>query len=181
MNVNFEERALANEAEPDLRWYAASIQPGRSAIAVAHLARQDFRAFLPCRESMVRSGRRLVRRVSPFFPGYIFVSFDVGRTRWRAVNGTAGVRSLVMQGDRPAPVPRGLVEGMIALTGADGLLDVSGGLVAGDKVKLMSGPFADLIGRLDRLDPGGRCRVLIEIMNGVIPVVMERKDLVSAA
>jgi transcriptional antiterminator RfaH len=130
---------------------------------------------------MVRSGRRLVSKVSPFFPGYMFVAFDVERTRWRSVNGTFGIRALIMQGERPAPVPVGLVEGMMALTDAEGLLDVSGGLAAGDRVKLLAGPFADLIGRLDRLDAGGRCRVLIEIMNGVVPVIMERRDLVSAA
>lgn len=129
----------------------------------------------------MRDGRRMVRRVSPFFPGYIFISFDVDRTRWRAVNGTVGVRSLVMQGERPVPVPRGLIESMIAATDADGLLDCSRGLSAGDRVMLVSGPFADLVGRLDRLDPSGRCRVLIEIMNGVVPVFMERRDLVSAA
>lgn len=111
----------------------------------------------------------------------MFVSFDVERTRWRSVNGTFGIRALIMQGERPAPVPVGLVEDMMALTDGEGLLDVSGGLAAGDRVKLLAGAFADLIGRLDRLDPGGRCRVLIEIMNGVVPVIMERKDLVSAA
>lgn len=181
VSVDFEEAELAPRPEYPIRWHAASIQPGRSAIAALHLSRQGFRAYVPCRESTVRSGRRMVRRVSPFFPGYIFVSFDVARTRWRAVNGTTGVRSLIMQGEKPAPVPRGLVEGMIVLTGADGLLDLSGGLSAGDRVRLLAGPFADLLGTLDRLDAGGRCRVLIEIMNGVVPVIMERKDLVSAA
>jgi transcriptional antiterminator RfaH len=181
VSVDFEEAELGGRLEHPCRWYAASIQPGRSAIAALHLSRQGFRAFVPCRESIVRSGRRMVRRVSPFFPGYIFVSFDIERTRWRAVNGTTGIRSLVMQGERPAPVPRGLVEGMIALTGADGLLDLSGGLCAGDRVRLLAGPFADLLGTLDRLGASGRCRVLIEIMNGVVPVIMERKDLASAA
>jgi transcriptional antiterminator RfaH len=173
------DRALASASR--LRWFAASVQPGRCDVAELHLARQGFKSFVPKREAMVRSGRRLVSKVSPFFPGYMFISFDVERTRWRAVNATFGVRSLIMQGDRPVPVPAGLVESMLAMTEADGLLDVSGGLRPGDQVKLLAGPFTDLVGRLDRLDGGGRCRVLIEIMNGVVPVAMERRDLVSAA
>lgn len=170
---------LASAPRP--RWFAATIQPGRSELAELHLARQGFKAFVPRRETMVRSGRRMVPKVAPFFPGYLFVAFDLDRTRWRAVNGTCGVRSLIMQGERPVPVPAGLVEGLMVMTGPDGLLDTSGALAPGDQVRLLAGPFADLIGRLDRVDAGRRCRVLIEIMNGVVPVIMDRKDLVLAA
>ncbi len=111
----------------------------------------------------------------------MFIALDVGLQRWRSVNGTFGVRSLIMQGDRPLPVPSGLVERFIALTGKDGLLDFSGGLTAGASVRILSGPFAEMIGRLDRLDPAGRARVLVAIMNGEIPVDLDSRELVAIA
>lgn len=111
----------------------------------------------------------------------MFIALNVALQRWRSVNGTFGVRSLIMQGDRPLPVPSGLVERFIALTGRDGLLDSSGGLTAGASVRILSGPFAEMIGRLDRLDPAGRARVLVAIMNGEIPVDLDSRELVAIA
>jgi transcription antitermination factor NusG len=165
----------------DMRWYAASVSPGKESIAERHLSIQGFAAFLPRCEKTTRHARRIETRPAAYFPGYLFVALDVTRQRWRSVNGTFGVRSLIMQGDRPTPVPSGLVERFMTLTGEDGLLDFSGGLAAGASVRILSGPFAEMIGRLDRLDPAGRARVLIAIMNGEIPVDLDSRDLVAIA
>ncbi|MFA6031741.1 MAG: transcription termination/antitermination NusG family protein [Myxococcota bacterium] len=166
---------------PASRWYAAAVFPGREEIAERHLGRQGFLSFVPRSEKTIRHARRLETRASAYFPGYMFVAVDISRQRWRSINGTLGVRSLVMQGERPLPVPSGLVERFIALTGEDGLLDFTGGLNVGTAVRILSGPFADMIGRLDRLDSAGRARVLVAIMNGDVPVEMESRDLVAVA
>lgn len=168
-------------AAPATRWYAASVFPGKEHVAERHLRIQGFQPFVPRCEKTVRHARRLETRVAAYFPGYMFIALDVALQRWRSINGTFGVRSLVMQGDRPLPVPSGLVERFIALTGRRGLLDFSGGLAAGASVRILSGPFAEMIGRLDRLDPAGRARVLIAIMNGEIPVDLDTRDLVAIA
>lgn len=164
-----------------VRWYVAGVFQGKESIAEQHLRRQGFTSFVPRGERTVRHARRLSKRIAAYFPGYMFVAFDVTQQRWRSVNGTIGIRSLIMQGDRPLPVPFGLIERFIALTGEDGLLDFSGGLLPGSSVRIVSGPFAELIGRLDRLDPTGRARVLISFMNGEIPVDLESKGLVGIA
>ncbi|MER9445695.1 transcription antiterminator NusG [Mesorhizobium sp. M0340] len=163
------------------RWYAASVFPGKEHVAERHLRIQGFQPFLPRGEKTVRRARRLETRSTAYFPGYMFIALDLALQRWRSVNGTFGVRSLVMQGDRPLPVPSGLVERFIALTGRDGLLDFSGGLAAGTSVRILSGPLAETIGRLHRLDPDGRARVLVAMMNGEIPVDLDARDLVAIA
>ncbi|MER8386466.1 transcription antiterminator NusG [Mesorhizobium sp. M1380] len=176
-------KATALSPEPTAasatRWYAASVFPGKEHVAERHLRIQGFQPFVPRCEKTVRHARRLETRVAAYFPGYMFIALDVALQRWRSINGTFGVRSLVMQGDRPLPVPSGLVERFIALTGRHGLLDFSGGLAAGASVRILSGPFAEMIGRLDRLDPAGRARVLVAIMNGEIPVDLDTRDLVA--
>ncbi|MBN9274022.1 MAG: KOW motif-containing protein, partial [Mesorhizobium sp.] len=75
----------------------------------------------------------------------------------------------------------GLVEQLVALTSEDGLLDFSGGLSEGASVRIVSGPFAEMIGRIDRLDPAGRVRVLVALMNGQVPVGLDSRDLVVIA
>lgn len=163
------------------RWYAASVFPGKEDLAERHLRMQGFDPFVPRWEKTTRHARRIETRPAAYFPGYMFINLDVALQRWRSVNGTFGVRSLIMQGERPLPVPSGLVERFIALTGRDGLLDFRGGLTAGASVRILSGPFAEMIGRLDRLDPAGRARVLVAIMNGEIPVDLDSKELVAIA
>ena len=133
-------------------------------MARAHLQRQGFDAFLALCRKTVRHARKLQTVTAPFFPRYIFVRMDISRQRWRSVNGTHGVSALVMQGDRPCPVPPGVVENLAALAAADGLLHFERQLKPGQDVRFLSGPLADLIGTLKEVDEGSRVRVLLNVM-----------------
>jgi transcription antitermination factor NusG len=110
----------------------------------------------------------------------LFIRLDLTRDRWRSVNGTFGVTRLVMQGDMPHPVPRGVVETMIAVVDTKGFLRLDEGLKVGSPVRLIAGPFAEQLGTLDRLDDFGRVRVLLEIMGATVPVRLERKFVTAA-
>lgn len=165
---------------PLLRWYAVGVMPGSEEKAEWHLRRQGFEPFIPRQRRTIRHARKLVEKKVAFFPGYMFLPLDLSRARWRSVNGTFGVRSLIMQGERPVPCPRGLVERFVEMTGQDGLLDLSSRLDAGQSVRVVSGPLAEMIGTIERLDGPGRVRVLLKIMNGDISASMDVKDLVAA-
>jgi transcription antitermination factor NusG len=149
----------------------------REAFAAEHLQRQGFQVYFPRQTRVVRHARRCEQRQVSYFPGYIFVSLDLARDRWRAVNGTLGVRSLVMSGDAPAITPDGLVEDLQRACAAGSLV----GLRPGETVRLVSGPFAEVLGVIDRLDAGGRVRVLLDIIGGLRPVVTTRADLALAS
>lgn len=157
------------------RWYVAAVKPGCEDTAECHLERQGFETFTPRCRKTVRHARRLIERHVPLFPGYIFVAFDVADCPWRSVNGTFGVRSLVMAGERPIPVPPGLVERFIEMTDNSGLMGAE--LRAGQRVEILSGPFAQLVGTIERLDGKGRVCVLLRLLNGESPVLMARSAL----
>jgi transcription antitermination factor NusG len=74
--------------------------------------------FQPKRRKTVRHARKLSTVEAPFFPRYLFIVLDLARHQWGSVNGTFGVSLLVMRGDQPHPVPRGVVEALIAAAGA---------------------------------------------------------------
>ena len=87
------------------RWYAVQTLQYAEKRAQAQLEQQKFRTFLPKRRKTIRHARKLSTVTAAFFPGYLFVLLDLNRDRWRSVNGTFGISTLVMAGELPCPVP----------------------------------------------------------------------------
>jgi transcriptional antiterminator RfaH len=149
-------------------------------MALANLLRQGFASFLPQRLKTIRHARQFRTVMAPLFPGYLFVSLDLTRDRWRSVNGTMGVVSLVMSGGEPRPVPRGVVEALVELSHDAGVVRFDHDLQVGQRIKMIAGPFADQLGTLDRLDDQGRVRVLLDMMGSVVPVAALAAQLAPA-
>ena len=61
-------------------------------------------------------------------------------------------------------MPHGLVESLILAADAEGNIHFNFRLREGQSVKVTAGPFANLIGSLEKLDERGRVRVLLELM-----------------
>ena len=162
------------------RWYVVQTLPNREANARAQLEAQGFRTFLPRYAKTVRHARKLMTVSAPFFPRYLFVALDLGRDRWRSVNGTFGVAGLVMGNGFPIAVQNGVVESLQASCGADGHLQLADSLVVGERVRLLNGPFADMVGKLARLDGGGRVQVLLQLLGGEVAVTVARAALMPA-
>jgi len=163
---------------PGARWYVVRALPQRETGAQAQLAAQGFRAFLPRVTRTVRHARQLRTVKTPAFPGYLFVALDLTRDRWRSVNGTFGVRGLVMGDERPMPVPVGVVEALIDYVDATtGVCRFDRDLAEGQAIRVIAGPLAQALGELVKLDANGRVRVLLDIMGGKVLTTLERAAL----
>jgi transcriptional antiterminator RfaH len=164
----------------DERWYVARSLPRREAGAEMQLLAQGFRTFTPRVSKTVRHARKLRAVITPLFPAYMFVVLDLQKDRWRSVNGTFGVASLLMAGELPEPVPRGVVERLLNYTDEAGIARFDRDLREGHPVRVIAGPFARALGRLEHLDANGRVRVLLDIMGGKIRVLLDRSGLEAA-
>ena len=166
--------------KPEPRWYAVQCLSNREFYAASHLQHQDFEVFLPRRLKARRHARKVDTVVVPFFPGYLFVQLDLTRDRWRSVNGTYGVASLVMHGDAPARVPNGVVEALSESCDERGVIRWQPDLTPGQPVRILTGAFTDLVGELDRMNADGRVRVLLNLLGGWVPTLLSRECVVSA-
>jgi transcriptional antiterminator RfaH len=162
------------------RWYVARTLPQRELHAARQLANQGFRSFVPRYWKNRRHARKVETISAPLFPRYIFVVVDRTRDRWRSINGTLGVERLLMYGGEPQAVPVGVVENLIAAADVEGNVRFGFHLKEGQAVKVTAGPFADLVGQLERLDDNGRVRVLLEILGGKVRVALPQ-DLLAPA
>jgi transcription elongation factor/antiterminator RfaH len=172
-------KALA--LEEDERWFLAHTLPKSERRAQLHLGAQGFRTHLPQIQKTIRHARQLRSVRAPLFPRYIFVILDLGRDRWLSVRSTVGVSTLFTCEDRPVPVPVGVVEALIERTDEANLTLFQAGLTKGQSVRILSGPFADFVGTLERLDESGRVRVLLDMMGTAVPVGLHRSALSPAA
>lgn len=161
----------------DQRWLCVKTQPRKELYAAENLKLQSYRCFLPTLMKTVRHARKVTKVKSALFPTYLFVEVDLDVQRWRPIRSTFGVSDLIMEGDRPKLVPFGVVEALENATNDDGHVDFRHDVKIGQEVRLLSGPFFNLVGRLESLDDRGRVAVLLDILGGQRRVFAERTAL----
>jgi transcriptional antiterminator RfaH len=157
-----------------MRWHAAYTQVQAEARAAQELSNQGFEVFLPLYRRLRRHARKVQAVLRPLFPRYVFVAVDLERQRWRSVNGTRGVVHLVCQGDRPATVPPGIVEGLREHADPDGAvpLDALTLLEPGRPLQVTAGPFAGHVGRFATLTSDQRVVLLLDLLGRPIEVAV---------
>lgn len=159
------------------RWFAIRTLPKLDRQAEENLRRQGFRVFIPRAVRTVRHARKIEARKVQLFPGYGFVELELTQQGWRSINGTRGVAHLIVAGERPVPLPQGVVEELLDVADASGVCDLSRKLAVGDQVRLCSGPFSGAVGLLTGLDEVGRVDILLKIMNGQIRIKAAQEAL----
>jgi len=169
--------SLAAEKIEKHRWYVVYTLQNREACAQAHLEDQGFVTFIPKFAKYIKHARKQTKVLAPLFSRYLFIRLDLCRDRWRSVYGTIGVASMITHDAQPSAVVSGVVESLIACCdGGEGYRFPD--LRPGQGVRVLSGPFAEKLGTLERLGSADRVRVLLEIMNCQVAVDL-RKNLVA--
>ena len=140
--------------------------------------------FSPMINKHVRHARKNLIKPTPLFPGYVFVAFDPEIDRWRPINSTPGVVSIVKLGSVPPPLPEGLVEALQAASSRTGLIERIGPQAnIGDDVRVLGGAFDDWIGRVIALPAADRITLLLDAATRKIKLTLEADQalLVSKA
>lgn len=147
------------------RWYVVQTQIRGEEQAARHLRNQRFDVFLPRYRKEVRHARRRHEALRPLFPGYLFVALDIDLERWRAINGTIGVRRLIASGESPTPVPDGVVEEIEARGDDAGIVALAPRtLRPGQGVRLETGPFAQCQGIFEEMVDERRVVLLLDLL-----------------
>ena len=116
-----------------------------------------------------------------FYPGYAFVRMRLydndGKLLnkpWYFVRETAGVINFV-GGDRPAPLKKSEIDTILSqIEAASGKETPKIQYEIGEEVKITDGPFLNLNGRIDEIDPEkGKLKVSVSIFGRFTPVELE--------
>lgn len=168
--------------DSNLPWFVAQLKPNGFGTAKLNLQKQGYQTFMPMRQVEVRHARKVKTVARPLFPGYIFISFDPESTQWRAINSTYGVSSLIMGGgNAPQSAPIELMQSLLAHCGDGDLVYPPETLAPGNVVKVVNGPFKDIIATVEALSNSDRIAVLLDLMGRATRVEIARKNLEIAA
>ena len=162
----------------EARWYVAQVKPSGFARAEANLNRQGFETFMPLRSMTVRHARQMRDVLRPVFPGYLFIKFGSERADWRKINSTFGVSKLIsFEAGKPAPVPDPLMAGLRARCNDHHVLQSLNDLRTGERVRMLSGAFADFVGEVEEIVSNDCVRLLFELMGQTTRVDVPQGDV----
>ncbi len=171
-------------AEPDdgRRWYVVHCYSGyenkvrhnlEQRIDTMGMKDRIFDVVVPTEEEIeVREGRRrtVERRV---FPGYILVQMILSEESWYVVRNTPGVTGFVGMGNDPTPLRPEEVSQIIKRMEAEAPR-VKVTYKAGQKVRIIDGPFNDFIGTVDEIDmERAKVRVMVSFFGRETPVELD--------
>jgi transcriptional antiterminator NusG len=172
------------------RWYAVQTLSNQEQkakkyldkfIAVEEMEDYVFEALMPTEQvTEVKAGKKKVK-TRKFYPGYIFVNMrlydDEGtllQKPWYFVREAQGVINFV-GGERPSPLKKSEIDRIInQVQEAEGKEKPKVEYDIGEMVKVNDGPFTNLVGKIDEIDPDkGTLKVSVSIFGRYTPVELE--------
>lgn len=109
------------------------------------------------------------------FPGYVLVELVMTDDSWFVVRNTPGVTGFVGShgsGSKPSPLLPEEINFILKQMGLSNIVDIE--IEIGDYVKIISGPFADMEGRVVDIDLSNyKIDVMIELMGRETKVELE--------
>ncbi len=169
----------AKNDNPNAKWYVVHTYSGhenkvahtlKQRIDSEHLENTILDILVPTQEKIEIKGGKKVNIKEKIFPGYILVKMVLDDISWLAVRTTQGVTSFVGMSNKPTPISDAEVATIVkfAQTEAPMYKQV---FMANDTVKIVDGPFADFIGKIDSVDEErSKVKVLVSIFGRETPV-----------
>ena len=145
-------------------WFILQFKSNSHLQASKNLTQQGFEAFLPLHDTASRTSSRFTNTSKPLFPGYMFIRFDRAEADWHKINNTYGVSRLVTFNSILKPIPTGFVDNLMKRYDSSGKLIPIIKMNKGDKVKILEGPFANLIATIEKYETEQRIWVLMDLL-----------------
>lgn len=154
-------------------WVVARTKPQRENYAAIQVERQGFEAYLP------RMLDTHTKRVSPLFPGYLFVNTPGS---WLWLRSTYGVLDVVFgTGGLPARLPVAAIDRIKRDADSDGLIQLTTQkFKCGQRVRLRDGAFVGWNALYADSPAPARERVLLQVLGAWTHVTVPQ-DWVEAA
>ena len=158
-------------------WYVLHTRSRFENTTCEGLAKKSVEVLLP--KILVQSKRR-DRRVmlrTPMFPGYLFVNTDLNPSHHLEILKTIGAVRLIGNREGPLPVPRETIDSLKIIATAEQKVDTGTRFKKGDRVVVLQGAFAGVIGIFSSYRGKKRVVVHIEALGQFAAVEVDEADV----
>ncbi len=145
-------------------WYVVHTRSRFEQVVFDGLQGKSLEAFLP-KITVIskRRDRRKKIRV-PLFPGYVFTRSDLNAPERLEIVKTIGVVRLIGNKDGPISVPDEAIDSLRIMVAVDNPVETGTRFRKGDRVMVVEGPLAGVVGTFVRYRGFGRVVVAIEAL-----------------
>ncbi len=155
-------------------WFVVHTKPGNEERVKSNLLNQEIESFLPMMKAYQYRGGKMVQKIRPLFPNYLFARMDV-ELHYYKVKWTRGVNKILGGRNGPIPISERVVETIKGRVGEDNLIELQDELKDGDAIQVTSGPLKDLMGVFRKeMSSKGRVKVLLSLIGVDVPVQISR-------
>ena len=162
-------------------WYVVHTKPCNEHRVETNLSNQEIEVFLPLLEIFQCTNGKMVPKIKPLFPNYLFAKLDID-VHYYKVKWTRGVSKILGIGNEPIPISEKVIQTIKARMGENNLVKLDDILEEGNLVQFTSGPFKDLMGVFDKkMSDGRRVRVLLSLIGVDVPVQVSRYQIKKVA
>jgi transcription termination/antitermination protein NusG len=158
-------------------WYVLHTKSRFENVVNEGLIKKSIEVFLPkIQVKSKRRDRKAMIRV-PLFPGYLFVKSDLNPYEHLEIVKTVGAVRLIGNKEGPIPVPSDTIKSLEIMVGGDNTVITGTHLKKGDRVVVVYGPFAGVIGTFIRYRGKGRVIVDIQALGQFAGVDVSEEDI----
>ena len=174
---------IINPDSPEsAKWYVIHTQSShehrtaltlKAKVEAMNLTDYIYELFIPTQEKIKISKGKKTTIKEKLFPGYLMIKMIVNDDSWLAVRTTQGVTGFVGIGNQPTPLPEREVTAIMAYSQQQAPT-FQAAFSVGEAVKIVDGPFADLLGTVNSIDEAkGKVEVLVSIFGRETPVELD--------
>ena len=168
------------------RWYIVHTYSGyenkvkvnlEKRIEYMNMGDKIFRIEVPQKTVVQMKGGKKQEKEEKVFPGYVLVEMITDEDSWYVVRHTSGVTKFVGSVKKPIPVKEGEIKRILHRSSSQ-VEKVELDVKAGDKVRIISGPFADFDADIIEVYPDkSKLRANVSIFGRETPVELEYKQI----
>jgi transcriptional antiterminator NusG len=174
------------------RWYVVNTYSGHEnkvkeklemRIESMDMQNNIFRVVVPEQtEVEIKDGNKK-EKVKKLFPGYVLVEMVMSDEAWYVVRNTPGVTGFIGssgKGAKPIPLSASEIDRILGQMGMS-RLELGNEIVEGDRVKIISGPFTSMYGKIESLDfEHQKLKVIIDLFGQDTSVEVELSQVEKA-
>jgi len=158
-------------------WYALHTKSRFENVVNEGLVKKSLEVFLPkIKIKSKRRDRKLMIQV-PLFPGYIFVKTDLNPNEHIEILKTTGAVRLVGNKDGPVSIADPTIDSLRIMVATEHPITTGSRFKKGDRVVVVEGPFAGVVGTFVRYRGQERVIVNIEALGQYAAVDVSEDDV----